>query len=65
MTTDELRNASAGIDGGLRCAALFLIVAFYRKAVRILHPDKASDGPVDRDAATRALTELFDAAMGR
>ena len=41
------------------------ITAAYRKAVQILHPDKASDGPVDRVAATRALTELFDAAMGR
>jgi hypothetical protein len=41
------------------------ITVAYRKAVQILHPDKASDGPVDRDAATRALTELFDAAMGR
>jgi hypothetical protein len=41
------------------------ITAAYRKAVQILHPDKASDGPVDRDAATSALTELYDAAIGR
>jgi hypothetical protein len=41
------------------------IATAYRKAVQILHPDKASDGPVDRDAATRALTELYDAAIGR
>ena len=41
------------------------IATAYRKAVQILHPDKASDGPVDRDAATSALTELYDAAIGR
>ena len=40
------------------------VTAAYRKAVQILHPDRASDGPVDRDAATRALTELYDAAIG-
>jgi hypothetical protein len=38
----------------------------YRRAIQILHPDKANaDGAVDREAAARAVTELYDAAIGR
>jgi hypothetical protein len=41
------------------------VTEVYRKGLLVVHPDKASEGPLDRDAVTRAFTELYDAAMGR
>jgi hypothetical protein len=39
------------------------IAEVYHRALLIVHADKKSDGPLDRDEVTRLFTELYDAAM--